>query len=126
MDRQVNDRVSVDVVAIMPLTARINHSCCQEQLPGGKNSDNDTATGLINAQVMSQVFVDARIDLVATRNIRAGQEILISYLGTPGALGVRNRNTQQRQEALQSKYLFQCDCPRCAEQPMVSGFNEAF
>ena len=124
MDRLVNDRVAVDVVAIMPLTARINHSCCSEMMGGNSNNDDNhssTTTGLINAQVMSQVFVDARIDLVATRNIRAGQEILISYLGTPGALGVRNKNTHQRQEALQSKYLFHCDCPRCAEQPMVSG-----
>ena len=98
MDRAVDDRVTPQVVAVFPLTARINHSCRP------------------NAEIRSQQFTDARIDVCAIQDIEAGQEISISYIGTgPSSAGGR-QGRRRRQTELQQKYLFVCDCPRCKEE----------
>lgn len=97
MDRTVEDLVAAQVVAIFSLTARINHSCDP------------------NAEVRGQEYVDCHVDLVAKRDIQAGEEITISYINNEGRSShttsphVRNRRIRE----LKSKYLFTCDCPRC-------------
>ncbi|EEC50918.1 predicted protein [Phaeodactylum tricornutum CCAP 1055/1] len=93
MDRVVEDKVAPEIVAVFPLTARINHSCVP------------------NAQVQSQEFVDARIDVVALRDIAAGEEITISYIGCGRTSG--SKSTSRRRRELLAKYLFTCECPRC-------------
>jgi SET domain len=105
MDRRVSERVAPEIVALFPLTARINHSCQP------------------NAQVQGQVFCDCHLDLTATQDIHAGQEITISYIhgssssstantSTSSATTVRPRGRRRRE--LQAKYLFECHCSLCS------------
>ena len=133
MDRQVQTRVVPQLVALFALTARINHSCntpsssssyiqrplCDHTEPTSRNNKNNNHNNntfnreeddLVNAQVQNQMFVDCHMDLVATRDIATGQEILISYLG-PSAL---RKPTTRRQRDLGAKYLFQCSCSKCS------------
>ena len=93
MDREIEAKVAPEICAIFPLTARCNHSCEP------------------NAQVQSQVFVDSHMDMVALRDLEAGEELLISYL--PVGPGVGRKTAVQRRRELQAKYLFYCDCPKC-------------
>lgn len=93
MDRVVEERVAPEIVALFPLTARINHSCAP------------------NTEIRSQEFVDCHMDLVAVCDIGAGQEILISYIGVGPAVG--RKSGPRRRRELQAKYLFQCDCEEC-------------
>lgn len=93
MDRTIEEKVAPEICAVFPLTARCNHSCEP------------------NAQVRSQEFIDAHIDVVALRDLEAGEELLISYI--PVGAGVGKRSTVQRRRELQAKYLFHCDCSRC-------------
>jgi len=126
MDRTLNQRVAPDICAMFPLTARINHSCdaaggrAPEQFLDDDNTTTTTTTTTnekVNAQVMSQVFVDCHIDLVATRTIHPGQEVLISYLdGGGGGAGRRHKSVHRRQDELRTKYLFDCACPACVRQ----------
>jgi hypothetical protein len=95
MDREIEAKVAPELCAIFPLTARCNHSCEP------------------NAKVQSQEFVDARIDVVAKRDISAGEEILISYIGGDYGSGMGKKATFQRRRELQAKYMFLCDCPLC-------------
>ncbi|KAL7560061.1 hypothetical protein ACA910_016123 [Epithemia clementina (nom. ined.)] len=116
MDRQVSNRVVPQLVALFPLTARINHSCCIQPPADtdrvcnhNNNLDNNPQEDLVNAEVQNQVFVDCHMDLVATRNIAAGQELLISYLGPRCG----KTNTVKRRRELKAKYLFDCTCSKC-------------
>jgi SET domain len=93
MDRDIESKVAPEICAVFPLTARCNHSCAP------------------NAQVRSQEFIDAHIDVVALRDLQPGEELLISYI--PVGVGVGKRSTVQRRRELQAKYLFYCDCVRC-------------
>lgn len=93
MDRDIESKVAPEVCAVFPLTARCNHSCEP------------------NAEVKSQEFVDTHIDIVAVRDLAAGEELLISYV--PVGAGVGKRSTIQRRRELQAKYLFHCNCSRC-------------
>jgi len=86
-DTIVNARVTPEVAAIFGLTANINHDCEPNCC-------------------ISSSFVDARIDVVALRDIAVGEEITISYV--PPRL-----RFQQRQRELRAKYLFDCTCYRC-------------
>jgi hypothetical protein len=95
MDRQVEEQVAPAVVAIFPLTARINHAC------------GAAAT----AEVRSQEYIDGRIDIVARQDLEYGQEITISYLPFGPTQGFKN--TTQRQRELRAKYLFHCNCSEC-------------
>jgi hypothetical protein len=95
MDRLIEALVAPEIAAVFALTARCNHSCNP------------------NAQVQSQEFVDAHIDLVALEEIAAGQEILISYIAVGSNVGKKSRI--QRQRELQAKYLFVCDCSKCSK-----------
>ena len=94
MDAAVAKMVAVRLAALFPLTARINHSCepC--------------------AEVKSEVFVDAHIDVVATRDIEEGEEITISYINIGRSEGRKDRH--RRMKELRSRYLFECQCSRCA------------
>ncbi len=93
MDRDIEAKVAPEICAVFPLTARCNHSCEP------------------NAQVRSQEFVDNHIDVVALRDLDAGEELLISYI--PVGTGVGKRSTIHRRRELQAKYLFHCNCPKC-------------
>ena len=93
MDRKIEEVVAVEIAAIFPLTARINHACQP------------------NAQVRSQEFVDCHMDLVALKDIEEGEEITISYILTRD--GARHRRSRQRE--LEAKYLFTCDCALCQD-----------
>lgn len=91
MDRLIDEQVAPWITGIFVLTAHLNHSCEP------------------NAMVVSQEFVDAHVDLVAKRDILAGEEILISYIQ-----GVENqKSTHQRRRELEAKYLFTCGCRKC-------------
>jgi hypothetical protein len=96
MDQEVEDLVCVEVVAIFSLTARINHSCDP------------------NAEVRSQQYVDCCIDVVAKRDIQPGEEITISYINNEGRTGNSSHDRNRRLRELKAKYLFTCDCHRCA------------
>lgn len=91
MDRLVEQRVAVEIAAIFPLTARINHSCAP------------------NAEVRSQEFIDCHMDLVAITDIEQDDEVTISYIPTRA----RKQNRQRRRRELAAKYLFSCDCEAC-------------
>lgn len=92
MDRLVDEQVAPWISGIFRLTAHLNHSCEP------------------NAMVMSQEFVDDHVDLVAKRDILAGEEILISYIqGVDG----RQKSSHQRRRELEAKYLFTCRCSKC-------------
>lgn len=96
MDRLVNQKVRVDVAALFPLLARINHSCDP------------------NAQVHGESFTDCHLDLIAMRDIVEGEEISISYL--PFGPGYGQKNVIRRRHELQAKYLFHCECTRCRKE----------
>lgn len=96
MDRVVEERVAPEVVALFPLTARMNHSC------------------EANAEVRSQEFVDCHMNLVAKRDIAAGEELLISYIGVGPSVGRKSRYRRRRE--LQAKYLFWCECQECQQE----------
>lgn len=85
------------MVALFSLTARINHSCDPR------------------AEVRSEEFVDCRIDLVAKREILAGEEITISYINVGRTAGGSARDRTRRMRELRAKYLFECDCALCTE-----------
>jgi hypothetical protein len=96
MDRVVEERVAPEVVALFPLTAMMNHSCAP------------------NAEVRSQEFVDCHMNLVAKRDIAAGEELLISYIGVGPSVGRKSRYRRRRE--LQAKYLFFCECDECQQE----------
>jgi SET domain len=91
MDRNIEAKVCPEIVALFPLTARINHAC----------------GSAAKAEVRSQEFVDHHIDLVALQDIVVGEEVTISYIHS----GRKSRERRQRE--LRAKYLFQCDCQCC-------------
>ncbi|KAI2502652.1 SET domain-containing protein [Fragilaria crotonensis] len=90
INRSIQDKVVVPVAAIFGLTARINHSCDP------------------NVEAMSQNYMDCHMDIVARRDLEAGEELLISYL--PDI-----KSTARRRRMLLAKYLFWCECSRCTE-----------
>lgn len=79
------------------MAARMNHSCDP------------------NAEVRGQEYVDCNIDIVARRNVTAGEELCISYVkieSQPSSSAIaRNR----RKRDLKARYLFDCQCSRCIE-----------
>jgi hypothetical protein len=95
IDREIDALVAPEILALFPLTTHCNHSCTP------------------NAQIRSQEFADALIDVVATRDIAAGEEICISYIDLGGVGHGRRRSTFQRRKELQGRYLFQCECSAC-------------
>lgn len=94
MDQVVEALVCPEIVALFPLTARMNHSC-------GRAA---------NAEVRSQEFVDCHIDVVALRDISCGEEITISYIYSG------RKNYMRRRKELQGKYLFHCECQLCQDE----------
>ncbi|KAI0385809.1 hypothetical protein F5Y04DRAFT_157168 [Hypomontagnella monticulosa] len=90
---QINsfNRVDVDIgqggVYLNPMVAMVNHSC------------------IPNAFVQ---FIGRRAVLHAYREIKEGEEIEISYIENA-------RHRSYRQEALKTRYHFDCCCPRCKD-----------
>jgi SET domain len=91
MDRHVQQKVSPSVVAVYPLTSRINHDC---------RPSAELVCG----------FVDCHVDVRLLRNVDAGEEITINYVGR---FGNRNKSLECRQTELRRKYLFNCRCRLC-------------
>jgi SET domain len=91
MDRRVQDKVSPRLVAIFPLTSRINHDCEP------------------NAELVTS-FVDCHVDVQLIRDVHVGEEITINYVGR---FGGRNKSLECRQAELRRKYLFVCRCRLC-------------
>jgi hypothetical protein len=97
MDKEIESLVAPEIIALFPLTIHCNHSCHP------------------NAQVRSQEFIDAHIDVVAIRDIPEDSEVCISYIGL-GDFRWGRRSKFQRQKELQARYLFHCECERCTNE----------
>ena len=95
INRNIQDKVVVPVAAIFGLTARINHSCDP------------------NVVALSQNYMDCHMDVIARRDLEAGEELLISYLADI-------KSTSRRRRILQAKYLFWCECSRCTDGGVAS------
>lgn len=80
-------------VALYTLQSSANHSCVPNAEP-------------------SFLHNCSRLSLVAVQEIKAGDEICISYLDEC-ALG---RSRHSRLKELAQNYLFVCQCPKCVEQ----------
>jgi SET domain len=91
MDRDIDALVAPAITALFPLTSQCNHSCQP------------------NAQLSSQEFADAHMDVVALQDIASGEEVCISYVG-------RLCNRFQRRKELRGRYLFDCECERCLNE----------
>ena len=94
MDTEAGAKVAVKIAApLFPLLARINHSCeARTEVRGGE-------------------FVDAHVDVLATRDIKKGQEIMISHINLGKNEG--KKVCHRRVKELQARCLFICQCPRC-------------
>jgi SET domain len=91
MDRHIQEKVSPRLVAIFALTSRINHDCQP------------------NAELVTS-FADCHVDVRLLRDVIAGDEITINYVGR---FGNRNKSLECRQKELRRKYLFNCRCRLC-------------
>ncbi|GLI67755.1 hypothetical protein VaNZ11_012008 [Volvox africanus] len=78
----------MSVAGIWPEVALINHSC---------------------APNAATVLLQDRLVVRATRRIPQGREVLLNWLGSPGALAP----FQERREQLSEMYQFACRCARC-------------
>ena len=96
MDDQIRNLCAIEIAGLFSLTAMMNHSCDP------------------SAEVRSQHFVDATIDVVALRNISMGEEVTISYINLHKAAGKNATDTSRRKRDLKSRYLFDCMCHRCS------------
>ncbi|XP_072390243.1 protein-lysine N-trimethyltransferase SMYD5 [Diabrotica undecimpunctata] len=105
MDENVGEFLNNEGVALYSLQSSCNHSCVPNAEP-------------------KFVYNNHRLSLVATRDIKEGEEIHISYLDEC-ALG---RSRHSRRKELMKHYLFMCQCPRCEseadEQPDVTSEEE--
>ncbi|KAL2610826.1 hypothetical protein R1flu_022518 [Riccia fluitans] len=80
------------------LQSCVNHSCRPNAKAFKRDEDKDGAAILL-----------------ATRNIRKGEEITISYID-------ENRSLEERQGML-ADYGFTCSCPRCVEESSMKIFS---
>ncbi|TDZ35716.1 SET domain-containing protein 5 [Colletotrichum spinosum] len=94
--RNNNFNIGDEVQALFPQVARLNHSC----VPNAQGNFNK-ALGAFTVH--------------ATRDIKAEEEITISYLDEH--LGLRD----SRQSALQDGYGFACNCPACSSATSAAG-----
>ncbi|GIL64435.1 hypothetical protein Vafri_18357 [Volvox africanus] len=78
----------MSVAGIWPEVALVNHSC---------------------APNAAAVLLQDRLVVRATRRIPQGREVLLNWLGSPGALAP----FQERREQLSEMYQFACRCARC-------------
>ena len=95
MDAEIAKQCVVSAAAIFPLLSKLNHSCSP------------------NVEVQDGIFVDCHVDLVATRDIGAGEELVISYINLGWNVGRNATRRRNRLKVLHARYLFWCDCPRC-------------
>ena len=73
----------------------LNHSCKPNaEVVGGLADTNDT-----------------RIRIVASKSIKKGEEICISYIDHPNKKAV-----EERRKELKGQYLFQCNCEKCLNE----------
>ena len=90
--------------------SRINHSCCPNTTMVSVNGLNDTlpmGMKLDHAKPEEQA-------LVSERDIKAGEEITLSYLGARNEC----RSTEIRRETLLEKYCFACKCKVCEKNEL--------
>lgn len=95
---------------IFEKTSRINHSCCpntamlcMKKLEEGIPAHMRAAMGFAPSKPGEYV-------IVSEREIRAGEELTLSYLG---GQPVKTRSTESRREILCEKYCFTCECEAC-------------
>lgn len=96
----VNNFNSPGGLAVYPTAARINHSCVPNTFHG------------FNPNLK-------RFTVHAVRDIAPGEEITISYMGSPATFLVRS----QRVEHLRTHYGFTCTCPSCSDKTKVSDWR---
>lgn len=113
----------VDCCAMLPLFAKMNHSCdpsvdvIDALVPVVHHKSCATATRIIDADSVDDdgyfYCCSQSIQLVALRDICEGEELSVSYLSSHAmSMGVA-----YRMEDLKAKFLFTCECSRCtAEQ----------
>ena len=80
------------------LTARMNHSC----LPNTVRVSGDAAS--------------QQVRIVAVRQIRAGEEVSVSYLDTEAAGSSGGMPVRQRREYLMKNFGFRCMCLLCRRE----------
>ena len=84
---ELDSRISRPFTAIFTLVAKLNHSCNP------------------NAEIRIGGYVDAVCDVVALKDIKAGEQIFISYVGPGGGRTAKRK--------FSSQYLFVCSCDIC-------------
>ena len=82
--------------ALYPVTSLLNHSCDPNCI---------------------QTFVGNQIVVKVTRQIKANEELTISY----GPMHNKMRS-EQRQQCLKDQYHFTCSCAKCKEGPLENEF----
>ena len=87
-DAVFRSRVGVDALGIFPLHACLNHSCAP------------------NTEARSYTFTTHSIEVVATRTIRRGEQLMLSYVD-------KTLPTDARRAKLRRGYLFDCGCSLC-------------
>lgn len=92
------ERTGVSAGAFYPLHSKMNHSCDS------------------NAAAVSGGFYDATMDVVATKNIASGAEVVISYTSA-------KLTSSQKRRALLNDHLFVCMCIVCV--PTTTSANAA-
>ncbi|GJQ69057.1 hypothetical protein Trydic_g6221 [Trypoxylus dichotomus] len=93
MDKHSGNFLNNEGVALFSLQSSCNHSCVPNAEP----------TYLHN---------NSRLSLVALSDIKAGDEICISYLDECAL----QRSRHSRNKELSENYLFKCTCPKCEQQ----------
>ena len=119
---------TIHCCALLPLFSRMNHSCdpnldvvdgtrikstakdCDATFTTATTTEDAANTGGNYDEYFGghQPFVR----IVATRDIAEGEELTISYLSERAA----QMKEPQRNQRLQSRYLFTCQCSRCVTE----------
>ena len=84
-----------ELMGFYPVFSNLNHSCLANAKPVKKR--------------------DRTVEVVAKREIRAGEEICIQYL-------LETQPTRLRRELIARKWLFLCSCPRCSDRTEAGTF----
>lgn len=93
MEAHSGDFLNNEGVALFALQSTCNHSCIPNAEP-------------------TYLYNNSRLSLIAQRDIKAGEEICISYLDECD----RDRSRHSRRKLLKENYLFVCNCEKCLEQ----------
>lgn len=93
MDTHSGNFLNNEGVALFSLQSACNHSCIPNAEPTYLNNNS-------------------RLSLVALTDIKAGDEICISYLDEC----TLQRSRHSRNKELSENYLFKCNCSKCEQQ----------